>query len=152
VKKGRRVERKLFGRLKASIPCLYAKSNALYDYRQFVTFSSDSVDLKKSSGGLNGLIGPPLSMPWDSLAAGARKNIRYRQRTQSDFSYKFSKIHRKKRTRICCMLHGYGLRVYGEKPQRIMVKKRLKRFYLATRKRLRLVLKNLVFDRVLLIS
>jgi excinuclease ABC subunit A len=45
--------------LEASIPFLHENSNALYDYRHFDTFSADSVQLKKPSGGPKGLIGPP---------------------------------------------------------------------------------------------
>jgi len=71
MKKGRRLEQKLFSRLKASIPCLHAKSNALYDYRQFVAFSADSIHLKKPSGGPKGLIGPPChGAPWPPEAGG----------------------------------------------------------------------------------
>ena len=45
--------------LKASKPCLHANSNVSYSQRQFVAFSTDSVQLKKPSGGPEGLIGPP---------------------------------------------------------------------------------------------
>jgi hypothetical protein len=45
--------------LKASIPCLQANSNALYDYRHFDAIAAGTVHLKKPSGGPKGLIGSP---------------------------------------------------------------------------------------------
>jgi hypothetical protein len=44
-------------------------SNALYDFKQFTAFFSDSVQSKKPSGGPKGLIGPPCH---GALAAGGK--------------------------------------------------------------------------------
>jgi hypothetical protein len=51
--------RRLKRRLRASIPLLYAIPNALCNIRHFDAFTDDSVQLKKPSGGPQGLIGPP---------------------------------------------------------------------------------------------
>jgi len=69
--KGRRVEGKNLRRLKASKPLLHEDSNALYDYRNFVASSADSIQLKKPSGGPKGLIGPPCHGA--PLAAGGNR-------------------------------------------------------------------------------
>ena len=61
--KGRRVEgeklRSSKTRLKASKPISHENSDALYDLRQFIAFSSESIQSKKPSVGPKGLIGPP---------------------------------------------------------------------------------------------
>jgi hypothetical protein len=59
VMKGRRVERKFFSRLKASIPCVPTNSHELYNIRHFDVVAAGTVHLKKSSVGPKGLIGPP---------------------------------------------------------------------------------------------
>jgi hypothetical protein len=56
--------------LKATKPLLHANSTALYHHRYFATFPTDSVHLKKPSGGPKGLIGPPChGAPWPPEAA-----------------------------------------------------------------------------------
>jgi hypothetical protein len=66
VKKGRRVEKKMFVRLKASKPFLHTNSNKLYDMLHFAAFPAASAQLKKPSVARRAYRSP---MPW-GLAAG----------------------------------------------------------------------------------
>jgi len=59
VRKGRRVEQKVFFKLKASIPILHTDSNKLYEIRYPAASSAGSVQLKKPSRWPKALVGSP---------------------------------------------------------------------------------------------
>jgi hypothetical protein len=72
-KEGEKVRRKI-RRLKASIPSVRTAFFKSYNIRHFASFSDDSIQSKKSSGGPKGLIGPPCHGAWPPEAEKNEKN------------------------------------------------------------------------------